>query len=145
MSAVSTPTPTTRATSQDHPEDRTAGFRRLIPPSLQQLQQGCRIGIQLLQWPPLDVGNNPDRHLARLAHLQYSHQRIVLLKRRESSAQVIHLDHGASSSALHVDDDARPRRRPHSFSVSSSIRRCAAKPIISRRNVASELSICFAA
>src|SRR5213594_798259 len=82
---------------QSNPPDRPASTHRLVPPPLDQSQQRRRIRLQLLQRLALDAGNNAAHQPARLAHLDDHHQSRDRIKRGYASAEIIDLDHGATS------------------------------------------------
>jgi hypothetical protein len=83
--------------------------------TLHQPQQRIGIGLKLLQGLAINAGNHPRHQPARLAHFNDNCQTGVLIKRIKRTAQVINLGHGAHPSVSSSDDDANPRRLPHSF------------------------------
>src|SRR6516164_9711836 len=82
---------------QCNPIDRPASTRRLATPPLNQSQKCRRIRLQLLQRLTLDAGNNAAHQPARLAHLDDHYQGRARIKRGQASAEIIDLDHGATS------------------------------------------------
>ena len=58
------------------PCDRPACLYRLVPPPLDQLQQGLLVRIELLQRVAFDSRNNPSNEPARLAHINNHNKRV---------------------------------------------------------------------
>ena len=79
---------------QHDPCDRLAGLHRFIAPALDQAQQRRRTGFQLLQGLPVQPGNHPGDQPTRFAHLDDHHQRGILIKGSETTAQIIDVRHG---------------------------------------------------
>ena len=94
--------PLARTGGDHNPSDRAAGFRRFIPPALQQTQQRLLIGRQLLQWMTFGSRNDTGDKPTRLAHLDHCYSR----PERERPAQVVWLRHGAPRRFRCSDDDA---------------------------------------
>src|SRR4029077_13729459 len=82
---------------QRNPADRPANTLRLVPPPLDQSQQGRRIWLQLLQRLALHARNYAAHQPARLAQLDDTHHGRDRIKRGQAAAEIIDLDHGATS------------------------------------------------
>ncbi len=83
------------------------GFRRLVPPPMQQRQQHIRVGGLFLQGMPRQSRHNPADQPSRQAHFDDCDQRAILLKDGEGPAQIVCIVHGAlHRSALSSDDGA---------------------------------------
>src|SRR6202040_2693537 len=98
---------------------------RFIPPTLQQLQQGFLVGIELLKRLAFDAGNNRSNEPLGLAHLDHSDDRAILLEGGEGSARVNEkvLRHGGTPSVA-VETAPKvpcPRRSPHSIFTAGDI------------------------
>ena len=77
------------------PIDRAASLGRLVAPAMQQPQQLSLDHGELLQRLAIDAGHDATDQPARLAQLDHSDQRAILIESGERSAQVIRLWHGA--------------------------------------------------
>src|SRR5208282_4549933 len=102
--------------SKRNPFDHLAGLDRLVTPALNQSQQRIRIRPKFLQGVAVNAESHSSYKPARLAHFNDNYQSGVLIKGDERAAQIINLGHGEPPSLSSSDDDARPRRSPHSFS-----------------------------
>src|SRR5271157_4117135 len=103
--------------SKRNPFDHLAGLDRLVTPALNQSQQRIRIRPKFLQGLAVNAGSHSSYKPARLAHVNDNYQSGVLIKGDERAPQIINLGHGEPPSLSSSDDDARPRRSPHSFSL----------------------------
>src|SRR5262249_44385269 len=97
---------------QNHPADRPADPLRLLPPTLQKLQQRLRIRRQLLHRSTGNARDETADKPARRAHLDHRYHRAILLEDDEGTAQILNASHGAPSSVLHNDDGATPSSFP---------------------------------
>jgi hypothetical protein len=97
---------------QNHRPDRLAGPLRLLPPTLQKLQQRLRIRRQLLHRSTGYAKDETADKPARRAHLDHRYHRDILLEDDEGKAQIFNASHGAPSSVLHNDDGATPSSFP---------------------------------
>jgi hypothetical protein len=88
------------------PIDGVAGSDRLVAQAVKQLKQRHLIGSKLLQRLAVDSRNHRGDQPSRLAHLDDSDNRAILIQSGERFAKVIRLWHEASSSAVSSDDNA---------------------------------------
>src|SRR5271163_1563001 len=109
--------------SKRNPFDHLAGLDRLVMPALYPSQQHIRIRPKLLQGLAVNAGSHSSHKPTRRAHFNDNYQSGVLIKGDERAAQIINLGHGEPPSLSPSDDDARPRRSPHSFSFKRSLQR----------------------
>src|SRR5215471_10931115 len=98
---------------QRNPGDRAAGPDRLIPPAMQQSKQPFWARLQLFAWLTLNAGKHAGNQPARVAQLDHSNDRAILVQGGEGSAQVVWLGHRGTPSRKCSDEVAMPRRPPH--------------------------------
>src|ERR1700757_4468211 len=103
-----------------NPGDCAAGPDRLIPPAMQQSKQPFWARLQLFARLTLNAGKHAGNQPARLAQLDHSNDRAILVQGDEGSAQVVWLGHRGPPSIKCSDEVAMPRRSPHSVYRSRS-------------------------
>src|SRR3984885_8446251 len=106
--------------SKRNPFDHLAGLDRLVMPALHQSQQPIRIRSKFFQGLAVNAGRHSSHKPARLAHFNDNYQSGVLIKGDERAAQVINLGDAEPPSLSPRDDDARPPRSLHSFSLQTA-------------------------
>ncbi|WP_143744504.1 hypothetical protein [Mesorhizobium prunaredense] len=79
-----------RLISEGDPLDRVPGLDAFVAPTLHQLQQCWRIGIELLERLALEARDQP----FRLAHFGDGDDRVILLKSGKGPARLKRLRHG---------------------------------------------------
>jgi hypothetical protein len=89
---------------------------RLVPPPVQQPEQGALVRLEPLQRVAIETRHDRGDEPARVAQLDDGDQRAVLLEGDEGPAQVIALRHGAPHRLFPAAMVLRLRRLPHSFS-----------------------------
>ncbi len=107
--------------------DRPTGLDRCVAPAVQPPQQPCRIGRQLLLRRAVQPPNQPANQPARLAHLDHRNQRAILIEGDKAPALIVELSHGTLHQRWFSDQDATPRRPPHSVHDSARPRRVIAR------------------
>src|SRR5215471_1844100 len=100
---------------QHNPGDRAAGPDRLIAPAMQQSNQPFWVRLQLFARLTLNAGKHAGNQPARVAQLDHSNDRTILVQGDEGSAQVVWLGHRGTPSIKCSDEVAMPRRPPHSI------------------------------
>src|SRR5262249_61197133 len=83
-----------------------AGPARRIPPAMQQSKQPFWARLQLLAWLTLNAGKHAGNQPARLAQLDHSNDRAILVQGGEGSAQVVWLGHRGTPSIKCSDEVA---------------------------------------
>jgi len=78
-----------RLVGDGDPVDRMARLRRFTAPTMQKLQESVAVRRELLQGITIESRHDARDQPARLAHLNHSDQCRVLLKRDQTSAQVV--------------------------------------------------------
>src|SRR5205085_8208037 len=81
-----------------NPRDRAAGPDRLIPPAMQQGKEPFWARLELLARLTLNPGKHAGDEPARLAHLDDSYDRAILVQGDEGPAQVVRLGHRGTPS-----------------------------------------------
>src|SRR6185369_6554390 len=89
-----------------NPRDRAAGPDRLIPPAMQQGKHPFWARLKLLARLTLNPGKHAGNQPARLAQLDDSNDRAILVQGDEGSAQVVRLGHRGTPSIKCSDEVA---------------------------------------
>src|SRR6202049_1371441 len=101
---------------QCNPRDSAAGPDRLIAPTIQQGKQLFWAPLQLLARLSFNAGKHPANQPARLAWLDDSNDRAILVQGDDGPAQVVRLGHRGTPSLDAATKLPFPRRPPHRIS-----------------------------
>src|SRR5262249_38471686 len=99
-----------------NPRDRAAGAAQLLLPGMPQGEQPFWARIQLLARLTLNTGKHAGNEPARLAQLDDSNDRAILIQGDEGPAQVVWLGHRRTPSIRCSDEVAIPPPPPPTLS-----------------------------
>src|SRR4051794_27161299 len=104
-----------------NPVDRSSCSGRLILPASEQPQKALLVWLKLLQGLAVNAWYDPGDEPARPAHLDDRDHRAVLVQRKERSAQIIPLWHGALHRWLPATMVLRLAARPIASVISGFV------------------------